>query len=77
MTGEGAAELSIDDLVLAAGLALGELLTDTQDRPQASIARPSLRPICSSVSPASRRRSEWPTITHVARPTSIGAETLR
>ena len=28
----------------------------------------------SSVSPASRRRSEWPTITQLASPTSIGAE---
>ena len=30
----------------------------------------------SSVSPASRRRSEWPTITHVASPASIGADDL-
>ena len=37
-------------------------------RRPASTARPSLRPISSSVSPASRRRSEWPTMTHVARP---------
>ena len=41
------------------GLALGELLADAQDRPQpgARRARRSLRPISSSVSPASRRRS--------------------
>ena len=32
-------------------------------RRPASTARPSLRPISSSVSPASRRRSEWPTMT--------------
>ena len=44
-------------------------------RRPASIARPSLRPISASVSPASRRRSEWPTMTQVARPASIGAET--
>ena len=33
----------------------------------------SLRPIRSSVSPWSRRRSEWPTITQSASPASIGA----
>ena len=59
-----------------AGLALCEIFADAQDRAQAGIDRPAeLAAISSSVSPASRRRSEWPTITHDASPTSIGAET--
>ena len=70
------AQLAVDDLVLVARLALGQLLADAQDRPKPGVDRPaSFRPMSSSLSPASRRRSEWPTMTHVARPASIGAET--
>ena len=76
VAGEGAAQLALDD---------GRPGARPRARPAARRrtgsgagrrrrARPSFRPMSSSVSPASRRRSEWPTMTQVARPASIGAE---
>ena len=61
--------------LLVAGLALGQLLADAQDRAQAGVDGTAELPADQLVGlPASRRRSEWPMITHVARPASMGAE---
>ena len=75
--GERPADLPIDHVDRPPGLAIGQLLADAQDRSQARRRAPGrpCAPMSSSVSPASRRRSECPTITHVASPASIGAAT--
>jgi hypothetical protein len=63
------------DLDGAAGLTLGQNLADAQDRAQTGGDGPaSFLPISSSLSNSSRRRSEWPRMTHVASPASIDAE---
>ena len=50
--------------------------THRMGRRPASAQRRILRPMSSSLSSWSRRRSEWPTMTHVARPSSMARRDL-